>query len=214
MKSIFNHKYQHDDLDGKLVLALERISQVFRLLLWEQTKKYNLSPIQTQILINIYHQPQNDRNITTLAQRLNITKATVSDAVSSLKSKKLILKKADKDDYRYIYLSLTKKGEEVVQKIEGWLDKFKSKVSEISESKKLDIYDTLLNILISFEKEGILNKHRICFSCRHLEQNEIRNKTSYFCHLLNKPLANSEIRIDCPEHEIILNSKETKNREV
>ena len=122
MKSIFNQKYQHDDLDAKLVLALERLSHVFRLLLWEQTKKYNLSPLQTQVLVYIFHQNKDDRNITSLSQKLNVTKATLSDAVKSLESKKLISKKLDKEDYRYQFLQLTKKGEELVKKIEGWSD--------------------------------------------------------------------------------------------
>lgn len=201
MKSIFNHKYQHDDLDGKLVLALERISHIFRLLLWEQTKAFNLSPIQIQILIHIYRQPEDDRNITSIAQKLNVTKATISDAVKSLDKKKLISKKADNEDYRFQYLLLTKKGEELVKKTEGWINTFKNKMMEISESKKIDMYDTLLNLLLSFERDGYLNKHRICFSCRHLKQTKSGNKKKYFCHLLNKELLSAEIRIDCPEHE-------------
>lgn len=203
MKSIFSHKYQHDDLDGKLVLALERISHVFRLLLWEQTKTYNLSPVQIQILVHIFHQPESDRNVTSIAQKLNVTKATISDAVKSLEKKKLISKKVDIEDFRYQYLMPTKKGEKLVKKIEVWADKFKHKISEISESKKLDMYDTLLKLLLSFEREGILNKHKICFSCRHFVQTMRNNKSLYFCHLLNKQLDNSEIRIDCAEHEVI-----------
>lgn len=203
MKSIFNQKYQHDDLDAKLVLALERLSHVFRLLLWEQTKKYNLSPLQTQVLVYIFHQHEDERNITSLSQKLNVTKATLSDAVKSLEGKKLISKKADKEDYRYQFLQLTKKGEDLVKKIEGWSDIVKKKITEISESKKIDMYDTLLNLLISFEQDGILSKHKICFTCRHLKQTKKNNKVLYFCHLLNKPLSHSEIRIDCPEHEAV-----------
>lgn len=203
MKSIFNQKYQHDDLDAKLVLALERLSHVFRLLLWEQTKKYNLSPLQTQVLVYVFHQHEDERNITSLSQKLNVTKATLSDTVKSLESKKLISKKLDKEDYRYQFLQLTKKGEELVKKIEGWGDVVKKKVSEISESKKIDMYDALLNLLISFEQDGLLSKHKICFTCRYLKQTTKNSKTLYFCHLLNKPLSHSEIRIDCPEHEAV-----------
>lgn len=203
MKSIFNQKYQHDDLDGKLVLALERISHVFRLLLWEQTKSFNLSPIQIQILIYIFHQPKDDRNVTSVAKKLNVTKATVSDAIKSLEKKKLILKKTDKEDFRFQYLLPTKKGEDLVKIIEGWVDKLKNKIAEISESKKIDMYNILLNLLLSFEKDGILNKHRICFSCRHLKQTKSGSKRNYFCYLLKKQLTNKEIRIDCPEHEAL-----------
>jgi len=202
VKSIFNHKYQHSDIDAKLVLALERISHVFRVLLWEQTKKYNLSPIQTQILIYIFHQPDFDKNITTLAQRLNITKATVSDAVKSLEQKKLISKVADKEDSRYFYLNLTQKGKDLVKKIESWGDKVKENFKDISESDKTHLYENLLKLLISFEESGIINKNRICFTCSHFEVKKKNNSKLYFCQLLNLPLKINELRVDCPEHEI------------
>lgn len=201
MKSIFNHKYQHFDLDGKLVLALERISHVFRLLLWEQTKKYNLSPIQTQILIYTYHQPEADRNITTLSQRLNVTKATISDAVKSLEKKKLIIKEIDEEDNRYFFLSLTGKGKELVKKIESWSEKFKKKIELLPEDNKLHLYETLLRLLISFEEDGILSKHRICLTCTHFNMQKKKRKLLYFCQLLNQPLKVGDLRVDCPEYE-------------
>ncbi|BDQ03474.1 MarR family winged helix-turn-helix transcriptional regulator [Ignavibacterium sp.] len=202
MKSIFNHKYQHSDLDSKLVLALERISHIFRVLLWEQTKQYNLSPIQTQILIYVYHQPKTDRNITTLARRLNITKATVSDAVKSLVQKKLVKKLSDKEDARFFYLELTSKGKELVKKIESWGEKFRRNFKDISIDKKINLYETLLQILISFEEEGIINRNRICITCRHFQIQKKNRKETYFCQLLNLPLRTEELRVDCPEHEL------------
>lgn len=202
MKSIFNHKYQHSDLDAKLVLALERISHIFRVLLWEQTRQYNLSPIQTQILIYVYHQPDTDRNITTLAQRLNITKATVSDAVKSLVQKKLVKKLSDKEDARFFYLELTSKGKELVKKIESWGDKFRRNFNDIPIDKKINLYETLLQILISFEEEGIINRNRICITCRHFQIQKKNRKETYFCQLLNLPLRTEELRVDCPEHEL------------
>ncbi|AFH50893.1 Transcriptional regulator [Ignavibacterium album JCM 16511] len=202
MKSIFNHKYQHNDVDAKLVLALERISHIFRVLLWEQTKQYNLSPIQTQILIHVYHQPEAERNITALAQRLNITKATVSDAVKSLVQKKLLKKLSDKEDARFFYLVLTPKGNELVKKIENWGEQFKRNFKDIPIGKKSALYETLLQILINFEEEGIINRNRICFTCRHFQKQKKNRKEIYFCQLLNLPLKTNELRVDCPEHEL------------
>ncbi len=202
MKSIFNHKYQHNDLDAKLVLALERISQVFRVLLWEQTKQYNLSPIQTQILIYIYRQPESDRNITTLAQRLNVTKATISDAVKSLVQKKLLKKQNDNEDARYYYLVLTNKGSELVKKIESWGEQFRKNFTNISKENKTILFETLLRILINFEEEGIINRNRICFTCKHFQHKKKNNKGLYFCEYLKLRLKSDELRVDCPEHEL------------
>lgn len=202
MKSIFNHKYQHSDLDSKLVLAFERISQVFRILLWEQTKKHNLSPIQTQILIYLNHQPESERNVSTLAQRLNITKATVSDAVKSLVEKKLVLKKVDNQDARFYGLDLTEKGHELVKKIEIWGHQVKENFNGLSERDKEELFEVLLKLLIRFEDKGIINRNRICFSCKHFKRSKKNKKELYFCQLLNKPLQTEELRVDCLEHQL------------
>lgn len=201
MKSIFNHKNQHSDLNAKLVLALERISHVFRLLLWEQTKKYNLSPIQTQILIYTYYQPVADRNITTLSHRLNVTKATTSDAVKSLEKKKLIVKEIDEEDNRYFFLSLSVKGKGLVKKIEGWTEKFKIKFELLQQNDKVNLYETLLKLLVSFEEDGILSKGRICLTCKHFNAQKKQGSSLYFCQLLNQPLKIDALRLDCLEYQ-------------
>ena len=53
MESIFNLNNQNSNLDNKIVAGLDRISQVFKTLLWGKSKTYNLSPIQIQLLIFI-----------------------------------------------------------------------------------------------------------------------------------------------------------------
>lgn len=50
-KSIFDPKNQIKDVSSKIVAGLERISEAFKVLLWEKAKALGLSPIQIQILI-------------------------------------------------------------------------------------------------------------------------------------------------------------------
>lgn len=40
----------------------------------------------------------------------------------------------------------------------------------------------------------------MCLTCQFYESN--RNGESHFCKLLNTKLADSELRIDCPEHQL------------
>jgi hypothetical protein len=51
MSSIFDPKEQEKNIDAKIIAGLERISRVFKLLLWDVAKEENLSPIQIQFLI-------------------------------------------------------------------------------------------------------------------------------------------------------------------
>ena len=51
MKSSFDLKRQSTKIESKIVVALERISEAFRVLLWNESKENSLSPIQIQLLI-------------------------------------------------------------------------------------------------------------------------------------------------------------------
>ena len=51
MDSAFDVNQQLESSDHKIVVALERIAEAFRVLLWQETKKTGLSPIQLQLLI-------------------------------------------------------------------------------------------------------------------------------------------------------------------
>ena len=88
--SVFNLENQNANLDNKIVAGLERLSQVFRILLWEKAKEHSLSPIQIQLLIFIRHHSADKTTISYLAQEFNFTKPTISDAIKILEQKKLV----------------------------------------------------------------------------------------------------------------------------
>jgi hypothetical protein len=52
-KSSFDLEHQNSKIESKIVASLERISEAFRVLLWNESKENSLSPIQIQILIFI-----------------------------------------------------------------------------------------------------------------------------------------------------------------
>ena len=88
MAPVFDPIEQNENIDSKIIAGLERISRVFRLLLWDIAKDENLSPIQIQFLIFLLYNKPSRRRITDIANEFNLTKATVSDAISSLEEKK------------------------------------------------------------------------------------------------------------------------------
>ena len=91
-KSVFNTEFQQKSITSKIVVGLERISEVFKVLLWEHAKVIGLSPIQIQILIFIAYHKQELCNVSHLAKEFNVTKPTVSDAIKVLDRKKFIVK--------------------------------------------------------------------------------------------------------------------------
>ena len=89
-ESVFNPDQQEKDISSKIVAGLERISEVFKVLLWEKAKMVGLSPIQIQMLIFIAFHKQELCNVSHLAKEFNITKPTVSDAIKVLDKKKSV----------------------------------------------------------------------------------------------------------------------------
>ncbi len=84
MGSVFEPSSQHGDVDSKIVASLERLSQVFRLLLRKEAQKRGLSPIQAQFLVYLLFHDLDLRRVGRLAEEFGLTRATVSDAVGSL----------------------------------------------------------------------------------------------------------------------------------
>jgi hypothetical protein len=73
MKSPFDLNQQNKKVESKIVVALERISEAFRVLLWNESKENALSPIQIQILIFLLFHSDEMCKVSYLAQEFNMT---------------------------------------------------------------------------------------------------------------------------------------------
>ena len=80
-KSVFDLDHQNASVESRIVASLERVSQAFRVLLWNESKEFSLSPIQIQVLIFLLHHSDEKRKVSYLADEFNMTKATISDTV-------------------------------------------------------------------------------------------------------------------------------------
>lgn len=202
MRSIFDIGPQQGDLDSKLVVALEKLSEVLRLLLWEQGKKWKLSPLQIQFLVFLrYHQPEQPQ-VTLLAERFNLTKATVSDAVTALENKGLVQRLPLPSDRRRAVLQLTPDGETVVGEIDGWAERLREHLKQFAQPEKESAFRLMLGLIAALEASGLIHMNRICLTCRYYQsEGKDGGERGAFCHLLQKPLQPADLRIDCPEHE-------------
>lgn len=196
--SVFNLHNQNSNLDNKIVAGLERLSQVFRILLWEKAKEHSLSPIQIQLLIFIQHHSADKATVSYLAQEFNFTKPTISDAIKVLEQKSLIKKIADSNDTRSYTIHLTAKGIKIVLETENFANPITEIITKSNEGEKLTLWENISNLISLLNKQEIISVQRTCFNCRHYT---IKNKNP-FCTLLNQKLLTKDIRIDCEEFEL------------
>ena len=162
-KSVFDLDHQNSSIESKIVASLERVSEAFRVLLWNESKHFSLSPIQVQVLIFLLNHSSQKRKVSYIADEFNMTKATISDTIKTLEQKSLI-----------------------------------SKQPEQNNQDKVNLLLSLLDIIRHLNQTGIITIQRMCFSCQFYESN--KNGQGHYCELLKTKLANTELRLDCPDH--------------
>lgn len=197
-KSAFDLAHQNSSIESKIVASLERVSQAFRVLLWQESKEFSLSPIQIQVLIFLFHHSEEKRKVSYLANEFNMTKATISDTIKTLEQKQLIHKVYEPHDTRSYVIHLTEKGRETAEQTSLFAKQIQVPIDKLQSNDKENLLLSLLDIIHHLNKSGIITIQRMCFTCRYYKSN--KNGQDHFCGLLNSKLADTELRVDCPEH--------------
>lgn len=195
--NIFNPTHQETNLSNKIVAGLERISEAFKVLLWEKAKLLGLSPIQIQILIFINYHKVEFCNVSHLAKEFNVTKPTISDAVKVLVNKGFIKKVYSTSDSRSYAIQLSDSGKAIVSETENFAHPLKKQLNGIENEDLDSTFKTLSKFIYKLNQIGVLTVQRTCYACKFYQKND----NQHFCNLLEKELQNSEIRIDCGEFE-------------
>lgn len=201
-KSDFDLTEQNKSSESKIVASLERISQAFRVLLWQESKEFSLSPIQVQVLIFLLHHSEEKRKVGYLADEFNMTKATISDTVKALEQKELIRKETEALDTRSYIIHLTTKGIETAKQNALFTQEIRKPIDRLSEDDKENLLFSLLNIIRHLNNTGVITIQRMCLNCSHYQSSG--NGKQHFCKLMNQELQITDLRVDCPEHELIL----------
>jgi DNA-binding MarR family transcriptional regulator len=200
MKSPFDLTRQNKKIESRIVVALERVSEAFRVLLWNESKENALSPIQIQILIFLLFHSQEKCKVSYLAQEFNMTKATVSDSVKLLLQKGLIKKFDDPVDTRSYIIGLTNEGKQTAEKSANFAFAIEKPLSAISEEQKEAMLSGLLKLIHDLNRAGVITIQRMCFTCANYRV----EKGEHYCKLLQVTLAKNELRVDCSEHELVI----------
>ena len=198
--SAFNPENHLVNIDAKIVASLEKISEVFRVLLWAEAKEHRVSPIQLQLLIFLkYHPLTAHRRIAFLAREFNLTKATISDSMRVLEEKGLVLRTDDATDSRGYNFSLTEKGEALTASVENFTGPLDGAIAALTAQQKEYLLSSVLDLIYRLNQMGIISTQRMCFNCYYYNGDRA---TTHYCNLVQAPLEYESIRFECPEHKM------------
>lgn len=193
-----------ENIDNKILYTLERISQAFRVLMWNTAKENALSPIQLRIVLFIKYHDQDKCKVSYLANEFNMTKATISDAVKSLMKKAFVRKKSCSDDGRSYYLELTEAGKVVSNRAANFANILEQSVNQVAPEQKGHLLQSLFTIIQNLADNDVIKVQRMCGNCQHYSHSD-EHETGHFCMLLKQDLRNVDIRVDCLNHELVKN---------
>lgn len=199
-RSDFDLQHQSHSIESKIVASLEKISQSFRVLLWQESKEFSLSPIQVQVLIFLLYHSDEKRKVSYLADEFNMTKATISDTIKTLEQKKLISKEYEPHDTRSYIINLTEKGKTIARETSFFTKEIRTPIDKLHHDDKENLLLGLLNIIRHLNKSEVITIQRMCMTCSYYRSSDKGHQ--HFCKLLNQPLHVKDLRIDCPEHEM------------
>ncbi len=200
--SLFDPEIQNQTLENKIVVALERVSEAFRVALWEKSKHFKLSPIQIQILIFVRFHPAEKCKISYLAKEFNMTKATISEAVRVLVRKSLLRREVSPEDARSHTLRLSPEGKQMAEQASDFGEEMQTALGKADPSELMITYRSLMSMIERLNQQGLIQVQRMCLNCRFY-QPPTQNHAQSYCKFLEKELVSYELRVDCPEHQPI-----------
>jgi len=203
VNSIFDSSNQ-DNIDRKIAVGFERISEVLKTLIWEESKQTGLSPIQIQFLVALMYEGKSEWTIGDIASRFQLTPATVSDAVSSLQEKELVTRERKSEDRRTVFIRLTSKGKRLAQKLSRWANSLQNQIAELDTDAKSVLLRSLISIIFGFQRDGLIGITKMCVTCSYFRPNvHGDSRKPHHCEYIDEPLGEPDLRIDCPDHELI-----------
>lgn len=199
LQSPFNPDHHLHSLESKIIASLERLSQVFRVLLWKDAKEEGLSPIQLQILIHLMFQSEDMMNVSFIAKAFNMTKATISDSIKVLEKKGFIHRESSPEDARSQKLFLTEKGKAVASRVSLFANPLLKPLGDLNQQQKEILYQSLLDLIYKLNQAGIIHPLKMCLSCSFY-----KHENGHHCGLMQKNLTTFELQIDCREHKSLV----------
>jgi DNA-binding MarR family transcriptional regulator len=187
------------DVDAKLAAALERVGQALRVQMWDAAKRERLTPTQLQVLLRLAGEPAARRRIGALAAELDVTHPTVSDAVAALRRRGLVERETAS---RRAALALTEPGRALAADLADWDLPTRRALAGLGADEKQAELRLMLDLIAALQRAGVVTVARMCVTCRFFRRDVHADVARpHHCALVDLPLADAELRVDCAEHE-------------
>ncbi len=183
-----------------ITAGLGKIAAALRNQAWEGGSERKLTPTQGQILVLLAEREGQSVRLNDVASALCLSAATVSDSVITLVEKRLVKKERSAEDQRALVLTLTAAGRREAQQTAGWTEVVEAGVKALTPDEQAVFLRGLTKVIHSLQAQGVISVARMCAGCTYF-QPYVHTDTAkpHHCGLVNKPLGEGQLRLDCPD---------------
>jgi len=190
------------DAQHRVMTALSKIGIALRSRAWKDAGPRGLTPTQAQILVTLGRTPERGRRLGDIADALAVSAPTVSDAVTTLEQKSLIVKNPAPDDARALAISLTSEGEAQAREVSEWPDLLLSTVDVLDAGERAVLLRALVKIVRELQERGEISTSRMCATCRFFQPRVYDDsRRPHHCAFVDAPFGDQNLRLECAEHE-------------
>jgi DNA-binding MarR family transcriptional regulator len=194
-----------DPLPRRLAAGLSRLSVALRAGQWRLAEAHGLSATQAQALAVIAARSGPDRlapRLTEIAGQLAITRATASDAVSTLERKGLVVRQPDPRDGRAAGLALTEEGRTAAREAGDWPAMLLDTATDLSLSEQEALLRLVVKMIRGLQVRGAIAPARLCVTCRYFRPYAHEDALApHHCAYVDAPFGDRHLRLDCPEQD-------------
>ncbi|MGF1491727.1 MAG: MarR family winged helix-turn-helix transcriptional regulator [Microcoleaceae cyanobacterium] len=190
-----------DSLEHRIAVGLSKIGLVLKSQSWQDTGRQGLTPTQGQILSILRAKGASGMRLSRVAEELEVTAATASDAVKSLVEKELVHKTKAPDDGRAIAILMTSKGKQVAEQVADWPDFLMDGINDLSELEQEVFLRGLIKIIRKFQEKGQVSVAQMCVNCQFFQPNAYpESDQPHHCAFVDAAFGDRNLQIDCPDH--------------
>jgi len=204
-KSAFKKMFSKTDpgLEEKILIGLEQIGRAIAMLQDHESRAQNLSDLQMNVIVSLL-EPHHARTIGGVAEELNLTPPTISDAVRVLEKKDILSKTRDPKDERVVRLDLTARGKSMARRLKEKQNPLLNLITHLAEEEKVSLLSLLIKLTKFFQDKGLVSVARLCVNCQYFHPNQYPGKEKpHHCGFVDSPFGEPELQIDCSKHQVL-----------
>lgn len=190
------------DTRQRTLVALSKIGLALKSQAWKGAAPRGLNPTQAQVLVTLARDGSAGLRLSEIAEQLAVSPPSVSDSVSALERKGLVVKRPAPDDRRALAITLTAEGRREAREAAVWPDLMLGSVDVLDDAERAVLLRALVKMIRELQRQELIAPSRMCVTCRFFRPNVHEDSAKpHHCAFVDAAFGDAELRVECGDHD-------------